>query len=251
MLTKAHILGEIARLAQANSGKVFGNKAFCNETGIREYDWGKYWPRWGDAVREAGLTPNAFSSAHDQNAVLEKLASFTRRLGRFPSQAEMRIERLRDPSFPSDRPLRRVGLKSDLLNKLGDFCAAHTDLNDVCVLLPNSPIPPDKYQTKTEFREHEKEIGSNAYVYLIRSHDLYKIGFTRAPYRRAAEIANQSARGAELIHLLSTDDPVGIERYWHERFADKRVAAVNKQSGEWFSLSEAEVRSFKRRRSFM
>jgi len=48
----------------------------------------------------------------------------------------------------------------------------------------------------------------------------------------------------ELVHTISTDDPVGIERYWHTWFADKRL----RPDAEWFDVAPDDVRAFKRRR---
>lgn len=80
------------------------------------------------------------------------------------------------------------------------------------------------------------------YVYLIKhgSRREYKIGKTVNPLRREGEIALQLPEKLEPIHYIQTDDPSGIETYWHTRFCDKR------KQGEWFALSPEDIRIFKK-----
>src|SRR5260370_1235533 len=55
-------------------------------------------------------------------------------------------------------------------------------------------------------------------VYLLRSGRFYKIGRSNAVGRREREIVLQLPEQAKLVHSITTDDPIGIEAYWHERF---------------------------------
>lgn len=68
----------------------------------------------------------------------------------------------------------------------------------------------------------------------------YKIGRTNEMGRRHHEITIQLPEGLELIHEIKTDDPSGVEAYWHRRFEQKH------KNGEWFDLDSSDIRIFKR-----
>ena len=90
----------------------------------------------------------------------------------------------------------------------------------------------------------EPDIENFGFVYLMKSGKYYKIGRSVSAEKRAYEIQLQLPEELKLIHKIKTDDPVGIESYWHQRFSDKRVR------GEWFGLTSQDVKVF-RRRKFM
>ena len=80
------------------------------------------------------------------------------------------------------------------------------------------------------------------YVYLMKhgSRREYKIGRTINPVRREGEMGIQLPEKLQPVHYIKTDDPAGVESYWHSRFAAKR------KEGEWFALTAQDVRAFKR-----
>jgi hypothetical protein len=132
IVTRAHIIDEINRTAEANAGQPLGRQRFYAETGIKETDWsGKYWVRWRNALREAGYPPNQFQSAHSEELILEKLAAFISELGNFPVIAELKLKRRQDPEFPSHGTFARLGDKAKLANLLVAFCQQHGDYQDV------------------------------------------------------------------------------------------------------------------------
>ncbi|MFZ3200532.1 MAG: hypothetical protein WA175_05210, partial [Candidatus Acidiferrales bacterium] len=67
MLTKQKILDEIRRTASQNGGKALGIARFESETGIKPYDWERFWAGFGDAVKEAGFVPNQLVPAHAES----------------------------------------------------------------------------------------------------------------------------------------------------------------------------------------
>jgi len=75
----------------------------------------------------------------------------------------------------------------------------------------------------------------------LKSGRYYKIGKSNGAGRRERELAIQLPE-ASTIHVITTDDPAGIEAYWHRRFEARR------KNGEWFELNSADLRAFKRRK---
>lgn len=244
-MDRQFIIDEIRRTSE--NGKALGKRRFETTTGVKEHHWhGVSCAKWSEALRDAGFVPNNWTGAHDESFVFECLSNLTRKLGKYPTRSEMDLERRRDPSFPDSKSIFHLGSKAELLAALQKYCESNAQLHDVLEMLPVVPAvaisePSDVFAAST----------SDGYVYLVSAQGAYKIGSTRAPYRRVAELANHSAHGAELFHKIPTDDPEGIQIYWHNRFRDKRISGINKQSGEWFQLSRDDVRAFSRRKAFM
>jgi len=111
------------------------------------------------------------------------------------------------------------------------------DVLGICLPLLN----PEKENTDDKITLETAEIG---FVYLMKSGKYYKIGRSNDADRRAYELRIILPEKLEVIHKIKTDDPVGIEEYWHKRFKDKR------KNGEWFELTKQDIEIF-RRRKFM
>jgi hypothetical protein len=210
-------------------------------TGIKRTDWmGRYWLRWGDALREAGYQPNAFAAAVPEEELLAKLAALTRDLGHFPIDAEVKLRARSDPDFPGHTTFRRLGHTRGRAEKLQAFCLDRGEADVAALCLPVLETLAAKPESQEE-ASPEEDFGT---VYLMKSGRYYKIGRTNALGRREREIALQLPSKVDVVHSIRTDDPIGIEAYWHHRFRDRRA------NGEWFNLTPQDVAAF-RRRKFM
>lgn len=233
-MNKEHILEQIRVLATANAGRPPGSQRFLTETGIRDHEWGRYWARWGDALIEAGFNPNEWVQELPDEDLLEKLAVFARELGRFPVVREMALRARQDPVFPSTAPFRRFGGQASLATRLREYSIAkgYDDVASFCKLFPSGTPKVPVASLPEQF--------ATGFVYLFKSGRHYKIGRTNSLGRRQSELAIKIPVPPKAIHSIETDDAVGVEAYWHKRFADKRG------EGEWFELSAEDVRAFKR-----
>ena len=238
-MDKLHILGEIQRTAKANAGVPLGREKFLRETGIKESDWsGIHWARWGDALREAGFAANQLQSAHDKDHLLESYAALIREVGRIPVATELRLKRRSDPSFPSHNTFARFGTKQQLIAKAIEFCQSRDGLEDVEQICQAQVAAP-----AMDSDEHHESVDEKfGFVYLIQSSRFFKIGKTNELGRREYELKIQLPEKTKTVHSIRTDDPTGIEAYWHKRFETRR------KNGEWFELSRADVLAFKRRK---
>lgn len=236
-MTKEHIIGEIKRVAATN-GAPPGKRTFEQATGIREGDWfGVHWARWGDALVEAGLSPNPIQPRLPDDVAFRKYAVLAKQLGHLPAKGELKLARRSDPTFPSLGTFAKYGTKRDLAERILRFCESASGLEDVarmCQSVPRSSGEPDA--------DDDTRARVQGYVYLLKSGRHFKIGKSNAVGRRERELAIQLPEEVKRVHVIETDDPSGIEAYWHTRFSQKRA------NGEWFNLDAADVRAFKRRR---
>jgi hypothetical protein len=169
--------------------------------------------------------------------LFRKLAEAFRHFGKIPTAAELRMFHNMDPGLPTDRTIyRRFGSKADMIRKLRGWVVSAAGFEDVAAMLPAAEA--DHPQRRTP-----RAGAQDGCVYLLRSGPHYKIGRSDTIERRAREIARLALpEPHSWEHTIQTDDPAGIEAYWHRRFADRRL------NGEWFKLSPADVIAFKRRR---
>lgn len=228
----------VRRQAEANGGRPLGEKAFYRATGTQKSArFNAGFTTYNEAVSAAGFTPNKLVAAHDTATVLAALAELTRRLGRLPRQSDLKVARRKNPTLPSYEAASRVvgGWSVGLDNSLREFCGRVREFRDVLELLPASSEGGAPKQAADNGRVR-------GYVYLARHGKDYKIGRSNDTTRRRRELSLILPRELEHVHIIETDDPEGIEAYWHQRFAARRIR------GEWFELKADDVAAFRRRR---
>jgi hypothetical protein len=234
---RTQIISLIKSIANERDGKPPGKQLFESLTEIKESEWYPHlWLRWGDAIREAGLAPNKMAVRYDEEYLIAKYITLIQEIGRFPVDGELRRKAKLDADFPSKGAFDRLGNKQTKVEKLLRYSRAKGGLEDVVRHCENALLP-DRGENGNPYTV--ERVG---YVYLIQhgSRREFKIGFTMNTFRRHGEISVELPEQVEPVHVIKTDDPAGVEAYWHRRFSDKR------KNGEWFALSRADVQAFKR-----
>jgi hypothetical protein len=241
-MTKMHILDEIRRTAEANGGVPLGWRRFQAETGIRQTDWSRFWARWGDAIREAGFAPNEFTAAYENSTLLDFYAKLAQEMGRLPAWSDLKLKAYNDPEFPSDRVFRRFRSKPELVKQLMEYCRRSGGYDDVVCLCEGYVPRRKEAPAENAAADGTPDTPEFGFVYLMKSGRFHKIGRSNSAGRRGYELGLQLPEPITMVHAIRTDDPVGIEAYWHKRFEAKR------KNGEWFELDATDVAAFKRRK---
>lgn len=240
-MDKEYIVKEIDRTAKENNDVPLGRYRFEKDTGIKYSDWyGKHWAKWGDALIEAGYAPNQKQHPFDETFLIEKVVSLIREIRKFPAEGEFRLKAHKSKDFPETTTIhRRLGNKHALVARILAYCEGKPEYSDVLAICQDAASSEEKFDSTS--KESDVEYG---YVYLMKFQRLYKIGSSNNVERRNYELGTKLPEDLKMLHKIRTDDPFGIEAYWHNRFKDKKAR------GEYFALSSEDIVAF-RRRKFM
>ncbi|GAB5505926.1 MAG: hypothetical protein Rhirs2KO_10890 [Rhizobiaceae bacterium] len=232
-LVKQDILRKIREITQRD-GVPPGLNKFRSETGIARHVWaGKIWRNWSDALTEAGFTPNSKTEAVVDDEMLAVVLNIANQLGRFPTSSDIEFEVRRRGASMSPRTI----LARWRMHELAEALAEYADRNNEPTVAALARLYQPKGKQPQPTGSMSEAIG---YVYMQKHGPDYKIGYTTSLNKRGRQIQLELPREVELVHSILTDDPSGVEAYWHRRFAERRTR------GEWFKLTRADVSAFKR-----
>lgn len=244
-MEKSEIIATIQALAKSNGGVPVGRTRLLQEAGITEGQYSRF-GTLGELQAEAGYAPNTLNGAFDEEEILRQLVDLCNLVGDFPTIQKMRAARERYPErFPSHNTFKRLGNTKSAqasaviawLSGADNLTAEQIFALDVC--------RPLAIEFEKEGEVPDAVFAASGYVYLFRDSTAYKIGSSIDPASRRLTLQTGNPRAIQLVHQIITDDPEGIERYWHRRFSSRRRIAAG--GTEWFDLSREDVAAFRAR----
>jgi hypothetical protein len=241
-MDKSEIISEIKKMKELN-GKPPGWGTFQKATGVKKSDWfPDYWFRWSDAIEEAGFKPNEFIQAHTEEFIIQRLVELIEELNHFPIDAELVLRKKNDESFPNTHSFYKLGSKRERIELTLNYLRDQNEKDYKNVILICEEELKISLKPKVKKTSIDSATIKKGFVYLLKhgSRNEYKIGKTFNPLRREGEIKIELPEKVKPVHYIETDDPSGIEAYWHNRFKEKRT------NGEWFNLLSADIKAFKR-----
>lgn len=205
-MDKAGILDQIRHLASQADGVPPGQVHFEKVTGVSRSVWrGKYWRSWSEALEEAGFTRNQASAAYTDEFLVQSLASLTRKLGRFPTEPDIRLEKRDNSSFPNRGAFSPLGPHTARIRLVRSFASQHADYADVLAKLPLGGL-------EAADESSDAQSGRDGSVYMLKLGTHYKIGHTFSVPRRHREISLELPQKPDVVHVISQTTPRGSRR---------------------------------------
>ena len=240
-MTKEQAIIIAQDLAAKNGGKI-SFRSFIEEAGIPQQRLRKalWFPGWNKFLQEIGLSTKEFFNERTPNSdIVSAVAELVKRLKHWPTEDEFVKEKKVNSAFPDVSLIRRAKKSGTLRLHLEHYrpedetCAI---VRDIAKRLPVAANEDEADDSDTSMRVQ-------GFVYMLRNGRRYKIGFTNSPVRRFREVRIELPDETIQVHTIPTDDPKGIEDYWHRRFASKQI-----RDTEFFELDANDIRAFKRRK---
>ena len=207
--------------------------------GIKNFYWHKYWAKITDLQKEVGLSPNTFlKPPYEHDALCEKFIALIRELGKWPTKAEIEVKNNKEKNFPGSSIFyRKLGNIKDLASNILEYAEKYD--YDGVIKICADVIEQYKDYDNRKITKERKEI--HGWVYLIKHgrYNQYRIGHTTNILRRGKENKIELPEEPKHIHTIETLDPEGIEKYWLNSFATKKM------NGDWFRLASADVKEFR------
>ncbi len=244
-ISKDQLITLLQRTARDNGNRPLGGQAFYSETRLsKRHLWAAGIRSYGDLCELAGYPRNRLNKQMEPDLLFEPLAVLTANLDRFPDNTDREMAHRKDGSFPSREAYRTAQKKAGSLeHQLLEWCRSRPQHAKAQRIVEEHLSRQKSLSQRT--RQGGKVVAG--YVYLMRygrSGRDYKIGMSEDLSRRHSQISAMVPGQLTIVHVIETDDPQGIERYWLQRFEDKRVE--NKK--EIFRLEPADVVAFKSRK---
>lgn len=244
-LSKAQLIEHLQRVVRNNGGRPPGESRFYRESKLsKESLWDADIRSYGDLCELAGFPRNRLTQPMTPDQLFEPLANLAAKLNRFPDHTDREMARRRDGGFPSYEAYRTAQHKNGPLEQqLLDWCRSRPEHSTAVEIIQAHVARQDGRPQRA--RSGQRVV--NGHVYLMRygnSGRDYKLGMTEKVERRHAQISGMFPGDVRVIHVIDTDDPAGIERYWKRRFESKRV----QDKDEIFRLLAEDIAAFKWRK---
>jgi hypothetical protein len=238
-IVRNEIITSIQRLAKDAGGVPPGQKKFATETGIKDHIWrAKIWLNWTDALAEAGFGPLKWIEAISDETLLLKASKLAKRLGHFPSQAELKFECANNSDFPSINAIKRRWSMSEFADATLKFAELNNDLELASYAQKYLTEKPTNKVTAGTIEQKS----AKGHVYMQKVGDKFRIGQTNSIVGRYRQVQMETPTRVEYVHTILTDDPLGVEAYWHKRFQALKLPI----NGDWFALKPSDIAAFKR-----